>query len=287
MKSKFLALPLMLLREALSAPRLERRPEPSVEMDDPKNVIAFHEQGSSSGPLLPVYHFNALATSRLIPEGGTLLDLGSGSGQYLAYLSQRRPDMRIIGLDLSAEMVRRGRIMLDEMDLSSRIELRLGDMTCFRTFVRERLDGVSSVFALHHLPSVGALDGCLAEIAWARSEFGCAIWLFDHARPRHPCTPEIFPEIFTPDAPEIFRADSKNSLIASWSFSELSEHLNGSDLMVSHACARFMPLYQAHWMESNYGRLRCHSRWVNSSLSPKADSEFNNLKKIFPDVLLD
>ena len=52
-----LRLVIMLAREAVSPPRLGRRPEPTALMDEHDSVEAFHEQGSPSGPLLPVYRF--------------------------------------------------------------------------------------------------------------------------------------------------------------------------------------------------------------------------------------
>ena len=101
MASQNLSLLWMLLREFFSKPQLQRQPEPTAEMDDLQNVEAFHAQGSVvTGTLLPIYHFNAFATSHLLPANATLVDLGSGSGRYLAYLAQRRPDIHIIGLEL-------------------------------------------------------------------------------------------------------------------------------------------------------------------------------------------
>jgi hypothetical protein len=78
----------MLTRELLTRDKLTRQPEPTALMEDSDSVEAFHQQGASAGPLAPVYEFNAWATSQLVPENGTVIDLGSGSGQYLAYLAR-------------------------------------------------------------------------------------------------------------------------------------------------------------------------------------------------------
>src|SRR4029077_3250606 len=87
------------LRELSSAPRLERHPEPAA-MSDRESVDAFHAEGSATGGLLAVYHFNARAMSRLLPSGAEVVDLGSGSAQYLTHLARCRPDIRVTGLDL-------------------------------------------------------------------------------------------------------------------------------------------------------------------------------------------
>jgi arsenite methyltransferase len=226
--SDTLAILSLIVREALSAPRVGRRPEPDTVMEDPESVESFHAEGSAGGALLPVYHFNALATSRLLPRGGTLVDLGSGSGQYLAYLAQCRPDIEIFGLDLSEAMVSHGNRALGAAGLGDRVHLRVADMTNFSGQAPEHTDGLSSVFALHHLPTRDHLQRCLGEVMRVRRRDGCGVWLFDHARPRHPRTPALFPEIFTPDASAIFRQDSRNSLIASFSFAELRECLDAA-----------------------------------------------------------
>jgi SAM-dependent methyltransferase len=288
MGPKALRLGWMLLLEAFGGQGLERRPEPTSEMDDVESVRAFHEQGSPSGPLLPVYHFNALATSRLVARGGTLVDLGCGSGQYLAYLAQRRPDIRILGLDLSPVMLGLGRELLAEKGLSGRVELREGDMTCFASTVTEHVDAVSSVFSLHHLPEYDALGRCVDEMARVRDRCGCAVWIFDHVRPRHPRTPSVFPEIFTPDAPLPFREDSRNSLMASFGFEELSAVLDRAGIgAMEHRCARFMRLYQVHWLRALEGSSKPAGDhlWKADRLPPSAARELKGLRALFPDVL--
>lgn len=96
-------------------------------MDDPHAVHAF----DVAHPVLqaPVYRVNALALSRLLPEGGTLLDLGSGSGRLLIDLAAARPDVRLEGRDLAPNMVAAGRRTLTEVNLHDRVKLVLGDMT--------------------------------------------------------------------------------------------------------------------------------------------------------------
>lgn len=280
----------MLLNEALSSPRLERRPEPTTEMDDMSNVIAFHDQGAATGPLLPVYHFNALATSRLVRRGGSVVDLGSGSGQYLAYLAQRRPDLRIIGFDLSKNMVAFGRHFLKEVGLSDRVELRMGDMTNISEMLGEPVDLVSSVFSLHHLPSTHHLAACLGEVRKLRDQSGAAIWIFDHARPRHARTPAIFPEVFTPDSPPEFKLDSRNSLIASWSFGELARALDAAGFQgMEHHIARWLRLYQVHSLAAASASTAAAERvaFEKERLDGVALKDFKGLRGLFPRVCLD
>lgn len=239
------------LREALSKPTLQRRPEPSPDMSDRESVQAFHAQGSDDGALLGVYHFNARAAHALAPAGGTVVDLGCGSGQCLRYLARRRPDLRLLGIDLSKEMVAAGDAMLREHSLADRVELRVGDMTAFSSQLPARVDLVTSIFSLHHLPTERDLYACLREIGRVRSQFGAAFWIFDHARPRRRETAEGFPGVFTPDASPAFNADSTNSLVASWSFDELRAAVAEAIAGTHQArLARILRLYQVHWAEA-------------------------------------
>lgn len=238
------------LREALSNPRLERKPEPTAEMSDPENVRAFHEEGSDQGALLGVYHFNARAVHAMTPKGGFVVDLGCGSGQYLKYLALRRPDLRILGIDLAGEMVAAGNTMLREYSLADRVELRVGDMTAFAHELPARVDLVTSIFSLHHLPTRRDLYACLGEIARLRANHGAAFWIFDHARPRRRDTAERFPRVFTPHASPAFNTDSTNSLIASWSYDEMRGAIaENIEQTIQSRLARILRLYQVHWAE--------------------------------------
>jgi SAM-dependent methyltransferase len=251
-------------------------------MDDPGSVMAFHQQGAQTGPLLPIYHFNAVATSRRVPAGGTVLDLGSGSGQYLAYLAACRPDIRVIGVDLSPTMIAIGREALRDAGLAGRVELIEGDMTDFVDLAPGRVDLVSTVFALHHLPSHEMLGRCLGEVARIRRRDGCGVWIFDHARPRHPATCDNFPTVFTPEAPALFNLDSSNSLRASHTFRELTKALSSAGVNgLRHHLARYIPLYQVHATDPDLTS-EVNVAWRAEILPNRAAREFSQLMKIFP-----
>jgi arsenite methyltransferase len=235
-------------REGLSQASLQRTPEPTPDMSELANVLAFHAEGSEHGALLGVYQFNARQIHCLAPEGGTIVDLGCGSGQCLGYIARRRPDLRIIGMDLSEEMVNVGNAMLRKQRLSDRVELRVGDMTTFVTKVPKQVHLITSIFSLHHLPTREDLHACLREIEQIRGTHRAGLWIFDHARPRRRDTANRFPSVFTPLAPAAFNADSTNSLIAAWSFEELHTAITSTiGGEVESSFARLLRLYQIHW----------------------------------------
>ena len=274
----------MLLRERLCTADSMRRPEPSAAMDDAAQVAAFHAQGAAS--LVPVYHFNALAASRLTPHGGTVVDLGSGSAQYLAYLARCRPDLHIIGIDLAPSMVAVGQNMLRGLELQAQVELREGDMTKFSEMIPDKVHLVSSVFSLHHLPSKELLSACLGQMALMRDRDQCALWIFDHVRPRHPSTPTVFPAIFTPQASSAFNQDSCNSLAASFTFGEMTCAIDKAGLAdCQHLQSQWMRLYQVHTlMSSDDVDIQHAALWKGERLVGEAYRQWRGLQQLFPNL---
>ncbi len=272
----------LILRELFSPDVLKRKPEPSLEMTSEVSVNSFHAQGSTEGAQIPVYHFNALACSSLLPKNGLMLDLGSGSGQFLAYMARCRPDIKIIGLELSEQMVTLGRRYIKSENLEGIIELKIGDMTDIRHFVKEKIDLISSVFSFHHLPDKQTLEGCINEVSQVRAQFGTGIWIFDHNRPKHPHTAADFPEVFTPDAPVSFRVDSRNSLIASFSFAEMSDCLDRASMgNFHHSRARLVRLYQTHWLENSQNTNLKTGEWTRKEISSVHHRDYKRLYKLF------
>jgi ubiquinone/menaquinone biosynthesis C-methylase UbiE len=274
------------LIEALSKPTLQRVAEPTSEMNDTQSVEAFHAQGSDEGALLGVYHFNARAIHALAPEGSTVLDLGCGSGQCLRYIAQRRPDLQFIGLDLSPNMVSAGNAMLRKEGLSDRVTLQVGDMTSFAAQAPAGVGVVTSIFSLHHLPTLQHLHMCLKEVQRLRKERGIGLWIFDHARPRRASTALTFPAVFTPNASQAFNNDSTNSLIASWSFDELSKATGELvERDIHSSLARHLPLYQTHWLAALSAKPCPAAAFLAPPNIAKASlRDANALRKLFSDL---
>ena len=279
----------ILLGENLSRRTLERQPEPESVMENRQNVEAFHQEGGERGSLLPIYHFNALAMSRMLPCGGRLVDLGCGSAQYLAYLAQCRPDLEIIGFDLSKSMLRLGRQHLEKLGLQTRVELRPGDMTDFAGLLPDRVDLISSVFSLHHLPTHEAASRCLAQIVEPRTRFNCGVWIFDFTRPRRAQTARDFAAAFVPHAPLAHQEDIRDSLFAAFSFEELNSLIATvakSDFR--HARSLTLPLYQAHWLEPAAGAGRKGSgQWRATPLDASTIADFRRFKTMLKAVPLE
>jgi SAM-dependent methyltransferase len=83
-----------------------------------------------------------------VPEGGTVVDLGTGAGRVLAPLSRRAGT--VIGVDASPSMLEEARRRVRADDLKG-VELRLGDMAHLPLQDAEA-DAVIANMVLHHLP---------------------------------------------------------------------------------------------------------------------------------------
>ncbi|MER9326147.1 class I SAM-dependent methyltransferase [Mesorhizobium sp. M0488] len=90
-----------------------------------------------------------------VPTGGTVLELGCGTGRNIILAARRYPDARFFGLDISAEMLETAGAAIAREDLSGRVTLARGDATDFDTnalFGSERFDRIFVSYSLSMIP---------------------------------------------------------------------------------------------------------------------------------------
>ncbi|MBI4498064.1 MAG: class I SAM-dependent methyltransferase [Chloroflexi bacterium] len=105
---------------------------------------------------------------------GAVLEVGSGPGQLAVYLARQAPRTRVVGLDLSPDMVERARRKAADAGLAARVQFEVGDVAAL-PFLDGTYDGVVSTFSLHHWQD--AARG-LAEIHRVLKPGGEA-WIYD------------------------------------------------------------------------------------------------------------
>jgi ubiquinone/menaquinone biosynthesis C-methylase UbiE len=95
------------------------------------------------------------------PDGGTVLDVGTGPGVLLVEIARLRPDLRLTGVDLSADMVAAAERNLQE--LNGRASARRGDVADL-PFPADSFDLIVSSLSLHHWDDPRAAGPELARV---------------------------------------------------------------------------------------------------------------------------
>jgi SAM-dependent methyltransferase len=95
-----------------------------------------------------------------VPPGGTVLELGCGTGRNLVKAAQAFPQAQLGGLDISAEMLETASVAIGRRGLSARVRLAQGDASAF---------DAESLFGRHgSTPSMTAAR-CTSSTSAARS----------------------------------------------------------------------------------------------------------------------
>lgn len=252
------------LRDRMARRGRARVPEPMV-MDDPEGVRVFHE--SAVDVQLPVYEFNASSMSRLVPEGGSVLDLGSGSGQLAAHLVTGRPDATVRCVDLSQPMVDTGRRQAAERGMD-RVGFVVGDITALDGEVVGTPDLVCCAWVLHQLPDRETVVAALRQIATIREQHGSALWIYDMARLRRAETMPALFDLINPGADPRLRVDGLASEAAAWTVEELTESLAEAGLTGLSWCRdRLLGLHQAWWAPGRDGH-PAPAEWTSPPMPP-------------------
>ncbi len=108
-----------------------------------------------------VYRRLAEDIAATAPQGGAVLDVGTGPGVLLVELARRRPDLRLTGMDLSADMVAAAQRNL--APFADRASVRVGDVTDL-PFPDGSFDLIVSSLSLHHWDDPQAAVPGLARV---------------------------------------------------------------------------------------------------------------------------
>jgi ubiquinone/menaquinone biosynthesis C-methylase UbiE len=119
-------------------------------MDEPTEVLAYLG-GVASSHLDRMDDTFVRAAMRHARASSRVLDIGTGTGSVPLKMAARRPDLSIVGIDLSDEMIRVARSGVREAGLHRRVKIRKANARR-SPFPAGSFDLVMSNSLLHHLP---------------------------------------------------------------------------------------------------------------------------------------
>ena len=89
-----------------------------------------------------------------VPQGGSVLELGCGTGRNIVLTARRYPDARFFGLDISAEMLETASAAIAREGLSGKVNLARGDATDFDAKALFGIDHFDRVFVSYSLSMI-------------------------------------------------------------------------------------------------------------------------------------
>jgi ubiquinone/menaquinone biosynthesis C-methylase UbiE len=97
-----------------------------------------------------------------LPQEAHVLDVGCGGGKFTKYIADQRPDVRIVGIDLSKPQIARATKLL--RGYGDRVRIESGDATKL-DFPDSSFDGVISYGSIKHwAPQDAGLAECLRVV---------------------------------------------------------------------------------------------------------------------------
>ncbi len=89
-----------------------------------------------------------------VPAGGTVLELGCGTGRNIVLAARRYPDAIFFGLDISSEMLATANASIAREGIAGRVALAQGDATAFDTISLFGEKGFDRVFISYSLSMI-------------------------------------------------------------------------------------------------------------------------------------
>lgn len=153
----FIPLTVTVLMIGLAQMSFPRKPS-DESMEDLEVVQAFDR--ISKWPGFEFIRRNIVRELKKICPKGIVVDVGCGPGYLVMRIAKEIPDLKIIGVDISEEMIQKAYVNLSSIGLSNRAEFRKGDIKKM-PFEDNTIDLLVSTFSLHHWSN---LERSLSEI---------------------------------------------------------------------------------------------------------------------------
>lgn len=219
---------------------MQRITEPEV-MDSPQEAIEYDAMD-----FLEVNTAFAESAIALGTENALILDAGTGTARIPIIICQRRPQCKIIGIDLAPSMLEVGKKNVEQAGLQQQIKLELVDAKQM-PYPDTHFDMVISNSIIHHLPNPLPF---LQELKRVLKPNG-AIFLRDLLRPNNAEIVEDLVSNYAADCNEHQKMLFRDSLHAAFTLDEIQE-------LMQQAALEKLHIYQSsdrHWTAERTGRL--------------------------------
>lgn len=100
-----------------------------------------------------------------VPDGGTVLEVGCGTGRNLILAARRWPEAQLFGLDISEAMLETARANVAKAGLAHRIRFAAADAACFDPAVLFGEPAFDRIFQSYTLSMIPDWQGAIAEAA--------------------------------------------------------------------------------------------------------------------------
>jgi demethylmenaquinone methyltransferase / 2-methoxy-6-polyprenyl-1,4-benzoquinol methylase len=84
--------------------------------------------------------------------GARVLDHATGTADLALLIARSQPEIQVVGVDPSTEMLRVGRVKVEAAGLGSRVSLQTGSAEDLSAFEPGSFDGVSMAFGIRNVP---------------------------------------------------------------------------------------------------------------------------------------
>ncbi len=121
-----------------------------------------------------MYRRVAADVAAAAPTGGALLDAGCGSGRLAVEIAARRPDLRVLGIDLERGMVDVATRRAERANLTDRVAFTVADLVDL-PLADDSVDLIVSTASLHHWADVGAVIASLGRVLRPDGQ----MWIYD------------------------------------------------------------------------------------------------------------
>jgi len=212
---------IVLLIPSLRRVRTERSVGPEEGIEGDETVRAYDR--ISHWPPFKILRMLAVRELKKLEPRGTLADIGCGPGYFTGDTARAFPHLKIIGVDISEEMLQRAEQNASRAHHETQISFRQGDIHEL-PFEDNSLDFAVSTLSLHHWAEPVKALGEIHRVLKPRGQF----LIFDTRRD----SPKFFyhllklGQIFILPAPMKQKNEPTSSILASYIPAEVQEFLD-------------------------------------------------------------